>query len=305
VRQNQELNSALRTKFPAHWNNVDVRGALIAMHGKACAYCSRLLLENYRGDVEHFRPKGVYWWLAYELSNYVMSCTLCNRTYKIDRFPLASGALPVVFEERDAISEEPRILFDPTQDRIDAWFRVDLDQPNCPIIPNPSQPKALRQRVQECIDFYRLNTSLSLVKARLEKFNLTLNAIVRVVKSGDAASIDSVRRNASRYQDHSIVVRDLVRRHAPDLNLIPDRAQELAWLVEELADDLLLAVAIQQAQGHRIPRDIDELGWALAILWTRPPRGPQKAVADVLSRKDLIAIVQPYRDQLEALRESE
>jgi hypothetical protein len=38
------------------WNNPDVRGALVAMHGRACAYCQEHLPEGDRGDVEHFRP---------------------------------------------------------------------------------------------------------------------------------------------------------------------------------------------------------------------------------------------------------
>src|SRR6266481_3442684 len=74
------------------WNNPDVRGALYAMHGRACAYCEQHLPENDRGDVEHFRPESLYRWLAYAFDNYLLSCSICNRTLKRDRFPLRSGA---------------------------------------------------------------------------------------------------------------------------------------------------------------------------------------------------------------------
>src|SRR4051812_10882784 len=60
--------------FPAHWTESDVRGALHAMHGRVCAYCQSDLPHNDPGDVEHFRPKSEYWWLAYEFANYLLSC---------------------------------------------------------------------------------------------------------------------------------------------------------------------------------------------------------------------------------------
>ena len=81
-----------------------------AYHGK-CAYCEGRLREQSQVDVEHFRPKGGvrdlknqivrvgkdphpgYWWLAYEPSNLLPSCSMCNkytRKYggKGERFPL-------------------------------------------------------------------------------------------------------------------------------------------------------------------------------------------------------------------------
>jgi hypothetical protein len=40
------------------------------------------------GDVEHFRPKSHYWWLAYCYDNYVFACQLCNQSFKGDEFPV-------------------------------------------------------------------------------------------------------------------------------------------------------------------------------------------------------------------------
>lgn len=72
-------------RFPGHWNEPDVRGALHAMQGIACAYCQRQL-DDERGQVDHFRPKGGgkeaggsnYWWLAYSFDNCFLSCGTCN-----------------------------------------------------------------------------------------------------------------------------------------------------------------------------------------------------------------------------------
>lgn len=53
-----------------------------------CAYCEAPVSTVAHGDVEHFRPKSVYWWLAYCYDNYLYSCQICNQSYKKDEFPI-------------------------------------------------------------------------------------------------------------------------------------------------------------------------------------------------------------------------
>lgn len=62
-------------------------------HGK-CAYCEAPTSLVAHGDVEHFRPKSIYWWLAHCYDNYLYSCQICNQTYKSDHFPI-SGAFGI------------------------------------------------------------------------------------------------------------------------------------------------------------------------------------------------------------------
>lgn len=70
--------------------------------GGKCAYCESPTDSVAHGDVEHFRPKSKYWWLAYCYDNYLYSCQICNEVYKGDEFPVhgttgawAGPALPV------------------------------------------------------------------------------------------------------------------------------------------------------------------------------------------------------------------
>ena len=86
----------VNTDFPASWGRPDVRGALYAMHGRGCAYCQRNLPGSDRGDVEHFRPKNIYWWMAYAFDNYLLSCSVCNSAIKVNRFPI----LPIHPDDR-------------------------------------------------------------------------------------------------------------------------------------------------------------------------------------------------------------
>ncbi|MCX6380232.1 MAG: hypothetical protein NT023_12280, partial [Armatimonadetes bacterium] len=58
-----------------------------------CAYCEASVVEVAHGDVEHFRPKGVYWWIAYCYDNYLFACQICNQTYKGDNFPIRGTRL--------------------------------------------------------------------------------------------------------------------------------------------------------------------------------------------------------------------
>ncbi len=91
-----------------------------AQHGK-CAYCEVSVIGAQHGDVEHYYPKAAlaalyddpstwgeekpylssvigrktkplcgigYWWLAYEWSNYLLSCMVCNEYWKGTIFPV-------------------------------------------------------------------------------------------------------------------------------------------------------------------------------------------------------------------------
>jgi len=77
-------------------------------HGK-CAYCEADTAVVAHGDVEHFRPKSRYWWLAYCVDNYLYACQICNQVYKGDRFPCLGAPLapPQVPADADLAALKP------------------------------------------------------------------------------------------------------------------------------------------------------------------------------------------------------
>lgn len=106
--------------------NSEVKNALKTSHNKKCAYCERHLNGDF-GDVEHFRPKGGYvdertlkiekpgyWWLAYDWSNLLLSCSECNRSYKKNIFPLEDESQRNI-AARDLSGEHP-LLINPTEE---------------------------------------------------------------------------------------------------------------------------------------------------------------------------------------------
>ena len=73
---------------PSVWKAA--KGQLKRESGGKCAYCESPTDTVAHGDVEHFRPKSVYWWLAYCYDNYLYSCQICNEVFKGDEFPIHS-----------------------------------------------------------------------------------------------------------------------------------------------------------------------------------------------------------------------
>ncbi len=77
-------------------------------HGK-CAYCEANTEVVAHGDVEHYRPKSIYWWLAYTYDNYLYACQICNQQYKSNRFPIGATQLsapPITQNTTDQAIEE-------------------------------------------------------------------------------------------------------------------------------------------------------------------------------------------------------
>jgi uncharacterized protein (TIGR02646 family) len=72
---------------PSHWSAAK-RLLKRETFGK-CAYCEAPTDTVAHGDVEHFRPQGKYWWLAYCWDNWLFACQICNQSYKNDQFPVA------------------------------------------------------------------------------------------------------------------------------------------------------------------------------------------------------------------------
>jgi len=68
-----------------------VKGYLFALFHRKCGYCESYVEHISPGAVDHYRPKATYRWLAYEITNYIPSCTECNSGGKGAQFPVVGG----------------------------------------------------------------------------------------------------------------------------------------------------------------------------------------------------------------------
>ena len=83
----------------------------ICHHGKCC-YCETLIDDHKPyaySEVEHWRPKSIYYWLAYSWENMFLSCTFCNKE-KGNQFPLRDQSTRATHHGMSIDEETPEIL---------------------------------------------------------------------------------------------------------------------------------------------------------------------------------------------------
>ncbi len=180
----------------AFWKNA--KPQLIKESSGKCAYCEAPTNTVAHGDVEHFRPKSVYWWLAYCYDNYLYACQICNQTHKGNKFPVVAQRLT----PPDPIQAQAGTLgIDPlaTQQLFDQFLhKLTQEQANLPnpyyvdpepffvwraddvlkeveILPNPAQASSVQvhQAIEEC---YGLN------RKELKGFRYQIYKLFEVVK---------------------------------------------------------------------------------------------------------------------------
>ncbi|WP_321779160.1 HNH endonuclease [Sulfurimonas sp.] len=55
----------------------ELKNRLHVIYNKKCVYCEDTLLNSPK-HIEHYRPKDIYFWLAYSWDNLLLCCTSCN-----------------------------------------------------------------------------------------------------------------------------------------------------------------------------------------------------------------------------------
>lgn len=112
------------TIVPKLYKGEDVKNQLIADQHSKCAYCECRLNGDF-GHIEHFRPKAGYsippsnklitpgyYWLAYEWSNLLLSCSTCNTSYKQNHFALEKESQRDIAHKN--ITNEISLLINPS-----------------------------------------------------------------------------------------------------------------------------------------------------------------------------------------------
>lgn len=153
-----------------------------------CAYCESATSAVAHGDVEHFRPKSGYWWLAYCYDNFLYSCQLCNQTYKKAGFRIArddrlwqAPMIPCRFDT-SALREYARLMTPDLLDReiggmpIDDFFRKALEEE--PFLADPY--------VEDPEELYKWEVDPYLKEVRIS----ARTNCIRAIRAMDAAEKD-------------------------------------------------------------------------------------------------------------------
>ena len=73
-------------KYNSRYKGKDVKQRLKDLYRGKCAFCEQCIEQFH---VEHFRPKRIYYWLAYSWDNLLAVCPVCNQN-KGDHFEVSS-----------------------------------------------------------------------------------------------------------------------------------------------------------------------------------------------------------------------
>lgn len=128
-----------KLKINSKWSKTK-KQLLRETHDK-CAYCESHTSAIAFGDVEHYRPKSIYWWLAYVYDNYLASCSICNQQFKSNAFEFSGPKMrgPVIrsnTSDAQITSLAKKFAPDPLDSSAISKFE-DAHRKEAPLIPNP------------------------------------------------------------------------------------------------------------------------------------------------------------------------
>ena len=108
--------------YNSRYKTSDIKDKLNNLYYHKCAYC-----ENHaeQTQVDHYRPKKDYYWLAYSWDNLICSCPTCNQ-FKTNDF-LIKGKKATPPKATDDLSE------------INIWSSQKYDEQEKPMLLNPER----------------------------------------------------------------------------------------------------------------------------------------------------------------------
>ena len=212
----------------------EIKPAFMALQSNKCAYCERALagIEAGKGehDLEHYRPKGNvkkwpasggeleytfstgvelengYYWLAYDVMNYLTACGPCNRVRKSDHFPIA-GRRGCQDNDVNALDEreKPLILFPigsrDTDPQSVITFRGAI------AIPKADLDEHNRNRARVTIDFFDLNGRDELLRDRFAVIETIWSQYDRLQTASNDRALDDAKAKIAKamapYSPHS------------------------------------------------------------------------------------------------------
>ena len=73
-------------KFDQRYKQSDIKNKVEQIYHQKCAFCEQKVircidnnLQDYSTTIEHYRPKSIYYWLAFSWDNLLLCCHRCNQ----------------------------------------------------------------------------------------------------------------------------------------------------------------------------------------------------------------------------------
>lgn len=220
-------NGAKVSSYSQVWH--DAKGRLKDLLDGKCWYCES---RQNRADnaVDHFRPKSLYPWSAFDIKNFRYSCTFCNSSRKnpetgetqgkADAFPLHPGTQRATTGAAER--QERPLLLDPCK-ATDVGL-LDFLESGEPCARYPSQ-KIRKERAETSIRHYHLDHPELNEERRQLALQLTdwINGADTIyseidegqpqVENAFTALAESICRSMARWAEHSVFARRVVEGH--------------------------------------------------------------------------------------------
>jgi len=174
----KQFESIIKGKFVSENNSKIYRKVSFALfdlyYGKCC-YCESKLPGI---EIEHYRPKSKYYWLAYSWDNLLPVCSRCNKS-KGDKFPIKGSkvkqeSITTVIDAQNQILKyneiEKPVLINPEIDEIDEnSFTFEQD----------GFMSSNHERLEKTITILQLN-SFELLWHRKKVFDELISEIIQI-----------------------------------------------------------------------------------------------------------------------------
>jgi hypothetical protein len=156
------------------------------------------------------------------------------------------------------------------------------------------------ERVNATIKLLLLNHRRAVTSGRLETVDKVLGLLYRP-KDPPAQVERALKKAASRHEPYNSIARTLIVA-AKAKHLLPSPEEELELLIARLCLEFKVLLAMNPATAPRharkpMQRQRDELLWALAVLWHKPPAASRAQVKGWLG--PLADMIDQYRALLD------
>ena len=228
VRAKLVANEEVKLSFDSKWGVT--KAQLLSETGNKCAYCETPTAVIAYGDVEHYRPKSKFWWLAYVYDNYLASCTVCNQRFKGAKYEHAGPAFPAPavtagMSDSDLQALAQTAIPDPLDAPAVATFEA-THLAEDPLIPNPY--------IDDPDDVFAWQAIEAIQEAEVIAIPGDANSAAKVDASERIYGINRPELKRLRFDHYHVY--DLARRAAENSAVPMSLRHEFAELVDSMKE---------------------------------------------------------------------
>ncbi|WP_027338616.1 retron system putative HNH endonuclease [Halonatronum saccharophilum] len=190
IRKEVIKKQSYNSKHNNYYKKDDIKEKLKGVYENKCAYCEKSLLDWYP-NVEHYRPKSIYYWLMFSWDNLLPACPQCN-TNKGDKFKL--NGTKVVYEEElleeihndieNYNAKEKPLMINPEVDNVENKIKYE----------KTGKINSYDDRCKYTIDICKLNRD-DLVERRKKVYDDFERRVVKLKKEFKVATKEEIKKD--------------------------------------------------------------------------------------------------------------